>query len=267
MESEGLKDFLEIVGDAVHSVNTICVGLSAVGSGEAKKPDDLTISWSTSDPATAAAKARLFALRASLVFVEEALLKYLEFLADCSTDDENLIKAVKTEGAANRIFEVSKFLSNVETYWWPMVVLLVRWRNKVVHHSASSLTVHQRKILINHADELNKRHAGIDITRTLENFESGQITLKDFTTLIAIAVHFVRALDKQLEPRIHSLEGFEQRLRQRGLLETFNKIMNANGETTRRRKLALFLKSEFSDLTDVFVEEIYKNGPFIKSRA
>lgn len=266
MESDGLSKFLEIVGDAVHSVNTICVGLTAVSAGSAQKPDDLTIGWSTSNPEIAASKARIFALRASLVFVEEALLKYLDFLKTCTTDNEKLLNALKTDGAAERVVEVSKFLFRVEPYWWPMVVLLVRWRNKVVHNSTIKLTGHQKKLLVENAASLKKNHAGIDISTTLKNFESGQITLKDFTTLIAITVRFVRALDEQLEPRIHTLEGFELRLKQRGLLLTFNKVMNANGEDTCRRKLRSFLNSEFSAITEVFLEEIYNNGPFVQPR-
>lgn len=262
MESEGLSKFLDIVGDAVYSVNTICVGLASVSSGVAEKPDDLTISWSSSNPETAAAKARVFALRASLVFVEEALLKYLDFLRVCSTDEPKICGALESDGAAERIIEVSKFLSNAEPYWWPMVVLLVRWRNKVVHHSRTGLTVHQTKVLLDNSKALKNNHAGIDIAKTLENFESGQITLKDFTTLIAITVRYVRALDEELEPRIHTLEGFEFRLKQRNLVKVFNQVMNANGEATRRRKLKAFLKSEFSAVTEIFFEDIYKNGPF-----
>lgn len=264
MESEGLKKFLAIVGDAVHSVNTTCVGLSAVSSGDAKKPDDLTISWSSSDPVTAASKARLFVLRASLIFVEEALLKYLDFLQTTSHDNK-LSKALNSEGAAERVIEISKLLTQAESYWWPIVVLLVRWRNKVVHNSRTDLTNYQRNILLKYSETLKEKHAGIDISKTLENFENNQITLKDFTTLIAITVRFVRALDEELEPQIHTLEGFRLRLRQRGLISTFNKTLNANGESTKCRKLRAFLKSEFSNLPEMLIEEIYKNGPIPQS--
>ncbi|MBW2941382.1 hypothetical protein [Zhongshania aquimaris] len=267
MESEGLNKFLEIVGDAVHSVNTICVGLSSVASGAAVKPSDLTIGWSSSNPDTAAAKARLFALRGSLVFVEEALLKYLDFLKACLTDEPKISTALASEGAAERVIGVSKFLSNAEPYWWPMVVLLIRWRNKVVHESTIRLTVHQANLLTNNADALKNKHAGIEISQTLSNFESGQITLKDFTTLIAVTVRFVRMLDEELEPRLHTLEGFEIRLKQRNLVRVFNQLMNSNGEETRRRKLKAFLQSEFSAVPDTFFEEIYKNGPISQPRA
>lgn len=261
MESEGLKCFLNVVGDAVHSVNTICVGLAAVRAGTVKKPEDLTIGWSSSNPETSASKARVFALRASLVFVEEALLKYLDFLKDCSTEDERLHKALATEGAADRVIEVSKSLLDVEPYWCPMVVLLVRWRNRVVHNAKIGLTVHQRKILLDHEQVIKERHAGIGIKQTLDNFDSSQITLKDFTTLIAITVRYVRALDEELEPKLHTMQGFISRLEQRSLVVVFDNVMKANGESTRRRKLRSFLDTEFSNIPDTLFEDIFRHGP------
>ncbi|AWL10820.1 hypothetical protein HMF8227_00314 [Saliniradius amylolyticus] len=267
MESEGLKQFLEVVGDAVHSVNTICVGLAAVRTGTVTKPDDLTIGWKSSNPETSASKARIFSLRASLVFVEEALLKYLDFLKDCSTEDEILYTALSTEGAADRVVEVSKCLSDAKPYWWPMVVLLVRWRNRVVHSAKNGLTPRQRKLLLEHEQVIKQRHAGIDIQQTLDNFDSSQITLKDFTTLIAITVRYVRALDEQLEPQLHTMQGFISRLEQRGLVEVFDNVMKANGESTRRRKLRSFLDTEFSKIPDTFFEDIFHHGPIRQDNA
>ncbi len=259
MESEGLKQFLNVVGDAVYSVNTLCVGLTSVSQGTAEKPDDLTITWSTQNPALAAAKARTFALRASLVFVEEALLKYLDFLKLCAFENEKLQDALRIERSADRVSEVARFLPQKEVYWEPMVVLLVRWRNRVVHNSQADLSALQRKTLITNAEKLAKNHANIDIEESLKNFNSNRITLKDFTTLIAIAIRFVRALDEQLEPKIHTLDGFKQRLQERDLTQTFKQVMSANGEETRRRKFEAFLRTEFSELGDGFKEEVYEN--------
>lgn len=267
MESDGLKQFLNIVGDAVHSVNTICVGLAAVRTGSTEKPDELTISWSSSDPSVAASKARVFALRASLIFVEEALLKYLDFLQVCSTEDEKLQNALSTDGAADRVAEVSKLLTNSEPYWPPIVVLLVRWRNRVVHNSRNRLKAQQKKILLENVQQLKERHAGIDIDKTLKNFESGQITLKDFTTLIAITVRYVRALDEQLKPALNTIQGFISRVEQRGLVKIFNNVMKTNGTSTRERKLRSFLSTEFSCIPDALVEEILNHGPICTQNA
>lgn len=259
MESEGLKQFLNVVGDAVHSVNTLCVGLTSVSQGTAKKPDDLTITWSTQNPGLAAAKARTFALRASLVFVEEALPKYLDFLELCAFEDGKLQNALRIQRSADRVSEVARLLPQKEDYWEPMVVLLVRWRNRVVHNSQADLSALQRKKLMSNAEALAKNHANIDIEESLKNFNSNRITLKDFTTLIAITIRFVRSLDEQIEPKIRTLDGFKQRLQERDLTQTFKQVMSANGEETRRRKFEAFLRTEFSALGDGFEEEVYEN--------
>lgn len=260
MESEGLKQFLSVVGDAVHSVNTICVGLAAVSDGNAVRPSNLNIGWKTSNPEVSAAKARVFALRSSLVFVEEALLKYFDFLKVCTTENTKLLRALQTEGAVERVVETSKFLTQAEPYWWPIVVLLVRWRNKVVHNSRNELSVHQKNLLLSNSENLKNNHAGIDISTTLNNFETGQITLKDFTTLISITIRYVRALDEQLEPSIQTLDGFIARLKQRDLVQHFNNVIKANGDSTRQRKLNAFLRTEFSAIDECLYDDIYKNG-------
>lgn len=261
MESEGLKQFLNAVGDAVHSVNTICIGLTSVSEGNFSKPSGLNIGWKSSNPEVSASKARMFALRSSLVFVEEALLKYLDFLTICITENPKLLAALQTEGAVERVVETSKFLSHAQPYWWPTVVLLIRWRNKVVHNSRSELSVHQKNLLLKNSEDLRKNHAGINISTTLQNFESGQITLKDFTTLIAITIRYVRALDEQLEPSIRSIDGFIARLKQRDLVKHFNNVINSNGDATRQRKLEAFLRTEFSTIDECLYDDIYNSGP------
>jgi hypothetical protein len=262
MESEGLKEFLSTVGDAVHSVNTICVGLTSVRSGKAVKPDDLTIGWSTSDPKNSASKARSFALKGSLVFVEEALLKYLDFLKLCTNENEPLRRALTTEGAADRVAAVTKHLSIERPYWGPMVVLLVRWRNKVVHNSSGKLTSNQKKVLLDNRVALKKNHADIDIEKTLEHFGENKITLKDFTTLIAITIRYVRALDSSLEPIIDTMYGFGERLKMKGLVSDYNKIFSHTSKSRREAKLNGFLRTHFPDTLDSFKRVILEHGRY-----
>ena len=121
--------------------------------------------------------------------------------------------------------------------------------------------MHQRKTLCDHEQVMKQRHAGIDIQQTLENFDSNKITLKDFTTLIAVTVRYVRALDEQLEPKLDTIQSFISRLEQRGLVVVFDNVMKANGESKRRRKLRSFLDTEFSNIPDTLFEDIFRHGP------
>ena len=88
MQSPYLNDFLKNVGDAVHSINTIVVGLNSIKNGTYEKPDDLTITWKTSDNSFSSTRARQFALKSSLIYIEDSLAIYLK---DCRTLTENEI--------------------------------------------------------------------------------------------------------------------------------------------------------------------------------
>lgn len=74
-------------------------------------------------------------------------------------------------------------------------------------------------------------------------------------------MRYVRELDEQLEPKLHSMRGFISRLEQRGLVIIFDNVMKANGEATRRRKLRSFLDTEFSNIPDNLFEDIFHHGP------
>jgi len=248
MESEGLKVFVKSVGDAVYSLNTICVGLNAVSKGDVEKPEDLTISWESSDYKQSAISARSFAVRSALVFVEEALLEYFKYISNCPDQPSKIISAVITDGAAKKVEKLSSQVSNLEPYWAPIVILLIRWRNQVVHNSNTSLSPVYRKILADNKGVIKTRHAAIDIAQTLSNFDSKKITLKDFTTMIAVTIRYVRQLDCELSPNINSAESLRNQLINRDLVADFKNVIGVNGVDKQKKKFDNFIKSNFPSL-------------------
>jgi hypothetical protein len=248
MESEGLKVFVKSVGDAVYSLNTICVGLNAVSKGDVEKPADLTISWESSDYKQSAISARSFAVRSALVFVEEALLEYFKYISNCPNQPTKIILAVKTDGAAKKVEKLSSQVSNLEPYWAPIVILLIHWRNQVVHNSNTSLSTVFRNILADNKDVIKTRHAAIDISQTLSNFDSKKITLKDFTTMIAVTIRYVRQLDFELSPNINSAESLRNQLINRDLVVDFKNVIGVNGVDKQKKKFDNFIKSNFPSL-------------------
>lgn len=257
MESEGLKVFLKSVGDAVYSLNTICVGLDAVSKGGVEKPEDLTISWESNDYKQSAISARNFAVRSALVFVEESLLEYFKYVSNCSDQPSKIITAVKVDGAAKKVEKLSSQVSNLEPYWAPIVVLLVRWRNQVVHNSNTSLSPVFRKVLVDNAAIISKRHAAIDITQTLSNFDSKKITLKDFTTMIAVTIRYVRQLDYELCPNIKSSESLCNQLVNRELVLDFKNVIGVNGLDKQKKKFDNFIKSNFPSLVGAQSDSLF----------
>ncbi|MCK5051081.1 MAG: hypothetical protein KAS53_05050 [Candidatus Cloacimonetes bacterium] len=259
MESEGLRQFLKTVGDAVYLLNTICVGLDGVSKGLVTKSDSLTISWKSSDPMRTAMSARKFAVRSALIFVNEALLNYIEFLADCSLQDPNIVRACNSDGATEKIKQLSKQVNGQEIYWLPFVILLIRWRNKVVHNSSSKLSPLFKKILTENSNIIKKRHAGINVYETIQNFAEQKITLKDFSTMIAVTIKFVRFLDKTLYPSISNPEVFISRIIDRKLVSIYKRIIGVNGLNKQKSKFKSFLSSTFPSIGEGEFDTLFKN--------
>jgi hypothetical protein len=258
MESEGLKVFLRSVGDAVYSLNTICIGLNAVSRGGIEKPDDLTISWDTNDPKQTSMQARSFAVRSSLVFVEEALLEYFKYLSNCPEQPPKIVTAVNADGTAKKVEELSTQVPSLESYWMPMVVLLVRWRNQVVHNSKTSLSSNLRKTLLENADVIKDRHAAIDIAQTLSNLDARKITLKDFTTLISVTIRYVRHLDQKLAPHITSSTSLRNQIVARELVSDYKNVLGVNGEDKQKKKFDNFIRSNFPSLIGALSDALFK---------
>lgn len=78
--TRALKRLREKMGSPVRDLNSVIVGLSAVGKGIAKKPDELHVSWAPSDLRRAEIEARSFAVKAMMVSAYDALDHYLDEL-------------------------------------------------------------------------------------------------------------------------------------------------------------------------------------------
>ncbi len=76
MKTPAYKPFINEVGKTVHHLNTIAVGLSGVEAGSCVKPEGLDISWNPSSLKDSSRDARLFTLKATIVFVAEELCTY-----------------------------------------------------------------------------------------------------------------------------------------------------------------------------------------------
>lgn len=262
MESEGLKQFLNSIGDAVYSLNTVCVGLEGVASGKVTKPKGLTITWRTNDPVRTAMSARGFAIRSSLVMSEAALDNYINFLSTCENQTSKVVAACKEDGTANRIAMLSKQVSDLENYWLPFVTLMVRWRNKIIHNSASRFSPLHRKIIQENSSLIKSRHAGILVDETIDNYDIDKITLKDFSTFIAITIKFVRHIDKYLEPTVANIETFEKQLKERNLESIFKRVIGVNGKDKQKTKFKSFINSNFTSISDGEFDELF-NSRFV----
>jgi hypothetical protein len=300
MESPFLIDFLKNVGESVHSINTIVVGLSSIESGDYKKPDDLTITWNTSDNVFSARKARKFALKSALIYVDDALSNYLKdirvlidnnvlvsFLSRYNPQFDPELEAIfrvkypttyelfnkqnqkaisldekdreyKHISSVDRIRALNDYFSFEKRYWSPCIIMLIRWRNKIVHRtSAGQLNREEIKALTDTAEEIKVNHANIDIAQTISHFNNNEITLKDVTTLIAITIRYARYIDEQIFESVNRIEIVESFVKRKRLTESYNSIASIENESIRKRKFVCFIKTNISPLSDTEIETLY----------
>lgn len=191
-----LKDFLASVGEAVANLNTAIVGLDAVERGH-KKPETLNISWNPSDRIAAARKSRRFVVEAILVRVAEALYEFVLVTARLPRFSSIRDSWNSKTSRAEKVADVAAEALGSQDYLIAGAVLLIHWRNRVVHpRSQASLTPEQEKKLRASSEEIEKNFAGLSIERLLKDFEAGQPTLKDVSSLIAMSIRMARAVDK-----------------------------------------------------------------------
>jgi hypothetical protein len=191
-----LKDLLSSVGEAVANLNTAVVGLDAVEQGH-EKPEKLNISWKPHDRTAAARKSRRFLVEAVLVRVAEALSEFV--LVSARLPRFNSVRSgwdSKTS-RAEKLGDVAAEVLGSESYLIAGATLLIHWRNRVVHpRSQASLLPQQEKTLRAASEEIEKNFAGLSVDRLLKDFEIGQPTLKDVSSLIAMSIRMAREVDK-----------------------------------------------------------------------
>lgn len=193
--SQPLSDFLKDIGGAVFALNTIVVGLDAVENGH-EKPDSLDISWLPTDRVIAARKARKFALESILVRASEAFNQYVMAVSRLSRFTALRDKWTGNTSVAEKISEISTDVIGPD-YLTSSVVLLVHWRNRVVHRtSKAALRKDERRLLRKNEEEILKHYKRLSVDCLLCHFQEGRPTLKDISTLIAMSVNLARRIDE-----------------------------------------------------------------------
>lgn len=191
-----LRDLLASVGEAVANLNTTVVGLDAVEKGH-KKPETLNISWNPNDRIAAARKSRRFVVEAVLVRVAEALSEFVLVTARLPRFSSVRNSWNSKTSRAEKLADMAVEALGSQDYLIAGAVLLTHWRNRVVHpRSQASLTPEQEKKLRASSEEIENNFAGLSIERLLKDFEAGQPTLKDVSSLIAMSIRMARAVDK-----------------------------------------------------------------------
>lgn len=222
MKTPSYRQFITEIGKTVHHLNTIAVGLSGVESGACIKPDGLDISWNPSDIVASSRNARLFTLKATIVFVAEELSSYTKsIISSPNIGDVSLPKDPKRfhkhEALCNKLG-----LTNNQLVLGPL--LLIHWRNKIIHkNSKAALTKAQKADFVNCREVLLKKYKNLCVDKLLKHYQYNQPTLKDVSSLVAMSINLVNELEGRTpEPR--SYEDVVSWLNLLGLYEEFERI-------------------------------------------
>lgn len=251
MPTPALQPFLDATGRIVHHLNAIVVGLSAVEAGTATKPATMDVTWDPRDPRTSSRQARAFALRSTLVFLAEEINVYLDQMTTYPGIGRPAGWDVKSK--AERLLAVWTQQNLDEDFVLAGTLLVGHWRNRNVHRkSKAGLTEAQRKLLVCASEEVGRSYKNLDPTRTLKNFDGDVPTLKDVSSLTAMAIRCIKKLDSSV-PEPKSREDVKQWLTVLGLyaqLDGVRRVSAAKGKEVGG--VEIFLRTHCPQLLDAY---------------
>ena len=202
VHSQALNSLLHNIGEAVFVLNTTVVGLDAVEKKH-QKPDTLDISWEPRDHKIAARKARKFIVESVLIRVSEAIDEFTTALGKLTRFENALAKLGSNPSRSERVSAIASAVIDKDDYLISAVVLLVHWRNRIVHvNSTASLKHQEKQIFLKNAITISERYRGLDVSVLLNHFEHQRPTLKDVSSLIAMTINLARKIDAAMQQNL-----------------------------------------------------------------
>ena len=259
MNTLAQKRFLDSVGKVVHHLNTVVVGLSGVESGVCKKPSSLDISWNPSDLRTSSRSARAYTLKSSIVFIAAELSSYVHAtlkLPVCSTVPlaKDASKAHKFQALINHFS-----INDPDLAIGPLLVL--HWRNRIIHNgSKAHLSKAEQTWFSTAKPEISAKYKNLDPSKTLEHFEKNTPTLKDVSSLVAMSINCVKAINGALPEPTSETELYEW-VAALGLEKEFERVNRvAANSANKERSMANFFTTHCPGLREYYVLYCTKNA-------
>lgn len=251
--SEPCRHLLRDVGNAVFFLNTVVVGLDAVEIGH-KKPETLNVSWQPRDRKIAARKARRFVLESVIVRVSAAIGQFALALSKLPRFNASRKAWNRNTNLSEKVSSISRKLLEENDYLIPSVLLLVHWRNRIVHpNSNASLKLHQRRTLMNNKDLIAKRYSGLNVSELLDHFERRTPTLKDVSSLISMTIRFARKMDSAMHKNLTKDE-LDAWLEHYGLVPILQKVKADSSPRKRRASVCRMFMTQAPYLLDAYLQ-------------
>lgn len=200
METIEFKRLISEIGESVHSMNTIAVGLSKLNADNCDIPNGLEISWKPVDLETSKIKSRNYAERAAIIYSVESFFVYLETISENPfwNHTEINFKKEHNKTKADKVYEFLNQIPSVSDEMKILAELACHWRNIIVHSGSSNAKLDNGKIgrIRKLRDNIYVNYYHFDINIGLENYDKKKITLKDSSTLITILIKAARKIDE-----------------------------------------------------------------------
>jgi len=258
METTELKKLLRDIGNSVHSMNTIAVGLSKLDINNCDIPEGLDISWKPKDLDISKNKARNYAEKAAIIYSVESFFEYLESILENPFWNH---PEINFEGDEKKAEKVYNFLVQVPTISEDMIILselACHWRNKIVHAGASRAKLANEKIgkLRQLKDFVFENYNHFDIEIALDNYEKKKITLKDSSTLITILIKSSRLIDEFFFKEFSLAKSLDTIINKLTEKEDFNEIMKQQNSNKKTRQILTFIQMTYPFLEENQINEI-----------
>ena len=259
IHSQPFQILLRDIGEAVFTLNTAVVGLDAVENGH-QKPANLNISWEPQDRKIAARKSRKFILESVMVRVSEVINQFVSALSKLAKFKDEKAEGGNDTSMAEKVAMIATKVLEQDDYLIPGVVLLVHWRNRIVHlNSKAELKPQQRQILLNNKDIIVERYRGLDISKLLNDFENQRPTLKDVSSLISMTISLARKIDRTMQQNITKDE-LDAWLDHYQLLPMLKKIKAETSPHKYRASICRLFMSQTPYLLDAYLVH-YDSSP------
>lgn len=252
LHSQPVQTLLRDIGGAVFILNTTVVGLDAVENGH-KKPETLNVSWQPLDRKIAARKSRKFILESVLVRVSEVINEFVLALSKLPRFEASRKAWEQDASSADKVSIVATTLLEKNDYLIPGVVLVVHWRNRIVHSiSKAKLLHHQVRVLTKNKETIAARYRGLNVSKLLDDFHDQRPTLKDVSSLISMTINLARKIDRNMQGNLNKDE-LDAWLNHYGLVPMLEKVKAETSPEKRRASACRLIRSEAPLLLDAYL--------------
>ena len=240
-------------------LNTAVVGLAAVEKGY-NKPDTLNVSWQPRDRRIAARESRKFILESVLVRVAEVINEFVLALSKLPRFEASRNAWERGASSSEKISAVATSLLQKNDYLIPGVVLVVHWRNRIVHSDSNAKLLHnQKQVLTRNKETIAELYRGLSVSKLLGDFDNQRPTLKDVSSLIAMTIKFARKIDRAMQGNLNKDE-LDAWLNHYGLVPMLEKVKAETSPEKRRASVCRLINSRAPLLLDAYLSHYQNNA-------